>query len=144
MNSYISLILEAEGAKKRLQRLFQSGPELEKNDQAPRLAFVWKQRQRGGRSVRPRAFFPSEALGNCAVRVRLGAQSGSASIEASVWVASYLLAILGLVKAACSEQPLLWLAIWPAPIVLACTIFIFFRQGFHFRNGVLFLGRRRD
>jgi hypothetical protein len=30
MNSYISLILEAEGAKERLQRLFQSAPELEK------------------------------------------------------------------------------------------------------------------
>jgi hypothetical protein len=30
MNSYISLILEAEGAKERLRRLFQSAPEGEK------------------------------------------------------------------------------------------------------------------
>ena len=30
MNSYISLILEAEGAKERLRRLFQSAPEPEK------------------------------------------------------------------------------------------------------------------
>jgi hypothetical protein len=31
MNSYINLILDAEGAKERLQRLFQSAPEPEKN-----------------------------------------------------------------------------------------------------------------
>jgi hypothetical protein len=71
------------------------------------------------------------------------AQRGAVSVEASIWIASYLLAILGLVKAAYSQQPLLWLAVWPAPVVLAATIFIFVRQGFHFRNGVLVLGRRR-
>jgi len=65
------------------------------------------------------------------------------SVEASIWIASYLLAILGLAEAASSEQPLLWLAVWPAPVALASTIFIFFRQGFHFQNGVLVLGRRR-
>jgi hypothetical protein len=65
------------------------------------------------------------------------------SVEASIWIASYLLVILGVVKAAYSEQPLLWLAVWPVPIALASTIFIFFRQGFHFQNGVLVLGRRR-
>jgi hypothetical protein len=65
------------------------------------------------------------------------------SVEASIWIASYLLAILGLAKAASSEQSLLWLAVWPAPVALASTIFIFFRQGFHFQNGVLVLGRRR-
>ena len=31
MNSYINLILNAEGAKERLQRLFQSAPETGKN-----------------------------------------------------------------------------------------------------------------
>jgi len=74
---------------------------------------------------------------------RLVAQRGAVSVEASIWIASYLLAILGLVKAVYSEQPLLWLALWPAPVALASTIFIFFRQGFHFQNGVLVLGRRR-
>ena len=34
MNSYICLILEAEGAKERLRRLFQSAPEPEKPDSA--------------------------------------------------------------------------------------------------------------
>jgi hypothetical protein len=31
MNSYVALMLEAEGAKDRLQRLFQSTPEVKKN-----------------------------------------------------------------------------------------------------------------
>jgi hypothetical protein len=60
-------------------------------------------------------------------------------VRACIWIAGYLLAILGLVKAAYSEQPLLW----PAPVALASTIFVFLRQGFHFQNGVLILGRRR-
>jgi hypothetical protein len=72
------------------------------------------------------------------------AQRGAVSVEACIWIASYLLAILGLVKAAYSEQPLFWLAVWPAPVAVASTIFIFFRQGFHFQNGVLVLGRRLD
>ena len=138
MHFYISLILAAEGAKERL--LFQSASEVEKNDQSPRLSIVWKQR----RSVRSKTHFRRGAVGYCSTRASWGAQYGGISIETSIWIASYLLAILGLIKAAYSEQPLLWLAVWPAPIVLVCTIFIFFREGFHFRNGVLFLGRRRN
>ena len=138
MHFYISLILAAEGAKKRLQSLFQSAPELEKNDQSPRLATQQR------RSVRSKTHFRRGAVGYRSTRASWGAQYGGISIETSIWIASYLLAILGLIKAAYSEQPLLWLAVWPAPIVLVCTIFIFFREGFHFRNGVLFLGRRRN
>ena len=138
MDSDISIKLEAEGAKERL--LFQSASEVEKNDQSPRLSIVWKQR----RSVRSKTHFRRGAVGYCSTRAGWGAQCGGISIETSIWIASYLLAILGLIKAAYSEQPLLWLAVWPAPIVLVCTIFIFFREGFHFRNGVLFLGRRRN
>ena len=64
------------------------------------------------------------------------------SVEGTIWIAGYLLEILGLVEAVYSQQHLLWLAVWPAPVVLAATIFIFVRQGFHFQNGVLVLGRR--
>jgi hypothetical protein len=143
MNSYISLMLEAEGAKDRLQRLFQSTPEVKKNDQSPLLAAVRKERQRRRRSGRSRTLSPFEGSGYCAARIRSVAQRGAVSVEASAWVVSYLLVILGLVKAAYSEQPLFWLAVWPAPVALASTIFIFFREGFHFQNGVLVLGRRR-
>jgi hypothetical protein len=141
MNSYVNLMLETEGVKDRLQRLFQSTPEVKENDQALPLAVVRKERHR--RSVRSRALSPFEGSGYCAVRIRSAAQRGAVNVEASIWITSYLLAILGLVKAAYSEQPLFWLAVWPAPIALVCTIFIFFRQGFRFQNGVLILGRRR-
>jgi hypothetical protein len=69
-------------------------------------------------------------------------KAGAVNVEASIWVAGSLMAILGVIKAAYSEQPLLWLAVWSS-VALASTIFIFVGQGFHFRNGVLVLGRRR-
>jgi hypothetical protein len=67
---------------------------------------------------------------------------GAMNVEVGIWISSVVLAILGLLQAVHSAQPILWLAIWPAPITLLCTIFIFLSQGFHFRNGVLVLGRR--
>ena len=83
------------------------------------------------------------ADGGCAGRTRLLTQSGAASLESIVWVVSCLLIILGSIQAGQSEQPLFWLAIWPFPVALACTIFIFIRQGVHFESGVLVLGRGR-
>jgi hypothetical protein len=143
MNSYISLMLDAEAVKERLQRLFQSIPEVEKNDRSPLFGVVRKERQRHRHSIQSRTLSAFEGAGYCAVRIRSVAQRGAVSVEASIWIASCLLAILGLVKAVYSEQPFLWLAVWPAPVVLASTILIFIRQGFRFQNGVLVLGRRR-
>jgi len=85
-----------------------------------------------------------KAKGNPVLRIRSMTQLGAASLESTIWIVSCLVAILGLFKAAHSKQPLLWLAVWPAPVTLASTIFIFFRQGFHFEDGVLVLGRRHD
>jgi hypothetical protein len=76
------------------------------------------------------------------VGIRSLAQRGAMSVEVGIWIGSGVLAILGLVQAVHSAQPFLWLAIWPAPVTLLSTIFIFLSQGFHFRNGVLVLGRR--
>ena len=143
MNSYLILILEAERVKERLQRPFRSTPELKENDQSLLLAVVRKERQRRRGSVRSRTLSPFEDWGYCGVGLRSVAQRGTVNVQASIWTASFLLAILGLIKAAYSEQPLFWLAVWPAPVALACVIFIFLRQGFHFQNGVLILGRRR-
>ena len=143
MNSYLILILEAEGVKERLQRPFRSTPELKENDQSLLLAVVRKERQRRRRSVRSRTLSPFEEWGYCALGLGSVAQRGAVNIQASIWIASYLLAILGLIKAAYSEQPLFWLAVWTAPVALACMIFIFLRPGFHFQNGVMILGRRR-
>jgi hypothetical protein len=57
--------------------------------------------------------------------------------------AGCLLTVLGLTKAAASEQPFLWVAFWPAPVVLASTVITFLQQGFQFQDGVLVLGRRQ-
>ena len=70
------------------------------------------------------------------------AESGAASFESIIWILSCLTTVLGVILAAHSTQPLLWLAVWPVPVTLACTIFILFRQGFHLEDGVLVLGRR--
>ena len=70
------------------------------------------------------------------------AQRSAASWEYVVWTLSGFIAALGLLKAACGEHHLFWLMVWPVPVTIACTIFIFVRQGFHFKDGVLVLGRR--
>jgi hypothetical protein len=62
--------------------------------------------------------------------------------EASIWIISLTLVILGMAKAAYSSESMVWLTIWPAPLVLISTITTFLRQGCHYRDGVLVLGRR--
>jgi hypothetical protein len=83
------------------------------------------------------------ANGGCAGKTRPLTQLDCASLESIVWVVSCLLIILGSIQAGESGQPLFWLAIWPFPVALACTVFIFIRQGVHFESGVLVLGRGR-
>ena len=63
------------------------------------------------------------------------------NVEASIWVAGCLMAILGVIKAAYSEQPLLWLAVLPS-VALASTIFIFVGQGFQLRCSTRCAGGR--
>jgi hypothetical protein len=63
--------------------------------------------------------------------------------EASIWVVSLALVIFGMAKAAYSSESLVWLTIWPAPLVVISTITAFLRQGCHYRDGLLVLGRHR-
>jgi hypothetical protein len=141
MNSYINFILDAKRAKERIERAFQLDREPERNNQPPPPAAGRNQRRRRRRSARSRTPYPTQDAGRSAHTARVGARLSSRGIEAAIWIASYVLAILGLINAAYSEQPLLWLVIWPAPVVLASTIFIFFRRGFHYRDGLFVLGR---
>ncbi|HYZ75397.1 MAG TPA: hypothetical protein VE641_20120 [Chthoniobacterales bacterium] len=85
-----------------------------------------------------------DRIGFVGAEFRMMVQRRIVRIDAVVWIASCLLTVLGLAKAAASEQPVLWVALWPAPVVLASTVFTFLRQGFHFQDGVLVLGRRQD
>jgi hypothetical protein len=67
MNSYINLILDAEGAKERLRSLFQSTPKPEENHQLLSFAVVLKQRQRRKRSAGSKMLSTFESRGCCAV-----------------------------------------------------------------------------
>jgi hypothetical protein len=51
-----------------------------------------------------------------------------------------LLVVLGVIVAACSGEPTLWMLRWPAPLVVIFTVFNFVRQGYHKRDGLLVLG----
>ena len=54
-------------------------------------------------------------------------------MEISVWIISLLISVMGVVKAAHCGQHLFWLIVWPLPVALACTAFIFLRGDFIFR-----------
>jgi hypothetical protein len=88
--------------------------------------------------------FALARTGSASAGFRTMVQRSRVRIDTVVWIASCLLTVLGLAKAAASEQPLLWVALWPAPVVLASTVFTFLRQGCHVQNGVLVLGRRSE
>lgn len=72
---------------------------------------------------------------------KLYQKRGAANREWAIWTVSWLIVVIGLLKAGYSEHHLFWLMVWPVPIAIACTICVFVRQGFHFKDGLLVLGR---
>jgi hypothetical protein len=52
-----------------------------------------------------------------------------------------LLALVGAIVAARSQEPIFWMLIWPTPLVIFFTAARFIREGVHQRDGVLVLGR---
>jgi hypothetical protein len=52
-----------------------------------------------------------------------------------------LLALLGVIVAALSEAPIIWMLVWPAPLVLIFTAVRFIREGVYQQDGLLVLGR---
>ena len=59
-----------------------------------------------------------------------------------LWLSILLLALLGVILAASSKTPVIWMLVWPAPLILIFTTARFIREGYHKRDGVLVLGRR--
>jgi hypothetical protein len=59
-----------------------------------------------------------------------------------LWLSILLLALLGAIVAASSKTPVIWMLVWPAPLILVFTSARFIREGYHKRDGVLVLGRR--
>jgi len=50
-------------------------------------------------------------------------------------------ALVGAIVAAASKAPVIWMLVWPAPLILIFTAARFIREGYHKRDGVLVLGR---
>jgi hypothetical protein len=59
-----------------------------------------------------------------------------------LWLSILLLALLGVIVAAVSKAPVIWILVWPTPLILIFTAARFIREGFHKRDGLLVLGRR--
>ena len=59
-----------------------------------------------------------------------------------LWLLILLLALLGAIVAAVSKTPVIWMLVWPAPLVVIFTTARFVREGYHKQDGVLVLGRR--
>jgi hypothetical protein len=59
-----------------------------------------------------------------------------------LWLIILVLALLGVIVAAGSKTPVIWMLVWPAPLILIFTTARFVREGYHERDGVLVLGRR--
>jgi hypothetical protein len=57
------------------------------------------------------------------------------------WLVILALALVGAIVAAASNAPVIWMLVWPAPLIVIFTAARFIREGYHKRDGVLVLGR---
>jgi hypothetical protein len=57
------------------------------------------------------------------------------------WLMILVFALVGAVVAAASNAPVIWMLVWPAPLIVTFTAARFIREGYHKRDGVLVLGR---
>lgn len=57
------------------------------------------------------------------------------------WLVILVLALVGAIVAAASNAPVIWMLVWPAPLIVIFTAARFIREGYHRRDGVLILGR---
>jgi hypothetical protein len=80
--------------------------------------------------------------GRCEAQVVTPAKraGGTSVIGTAFSLFVLLLVVLGVIVAACSGEPTLWMLCWPAPLVVIFTVLNFVRQGYHKRDGLLVLG----
>jgi hypothetical protein len=57
------------------------------------------------------------------------------------WLVILILALVGAIVAAASNAPVIWMLVWPAPLIVIFTAARFIREGYHKHDGVLVLGR---
>ena len=147
MSNYISLLLEAEAANRRLARLFQS----EEIDRATQQSISIVTADANGaarREPKQNSKMPQENRHErTPVRSRTRTvipNTGSGATKRDLTVSSFMLALVlvGIVVAAHSDHPVFWLLVGPTPIAVLHTTRTFLRQRVIRREGPLMFWKR--
>ena len=149
MSNYISLLLEAEVANRRLAQLFQS----EELDRATHqsTAIVTRDSRGAARKVSKQnsKMYQENRRERTPVRSRSRTATptiGSGDTKRDLTVSSFMLALVlvGVVVAAHTDHPVFWLLVGPSPFAVLHTTRTFLRQHVIRREGPLMFCKRES
>jgi hypothetical protein len=145
MSNYISLLLEAEVANRRLAQLFQS-EELDRASQQS-ISLVTRDSNGGARREQNSKMPQENRHERTPVRSRTRTvipNTGSGATKRDLTVSSFMLALVlaGVVVAAHTDHPVFWLFIGPIPVAVLHTTRAFLRQRVIRRGGPLMFSKR--
>ena len=145
MSNYISLLLEAEAANRRLTQLFQS-EELDRASQQS-ISMVTRDSNGGARREQNSKMPQENRHERTPVRNRTRTvipNVGSGATKRDLTVSSFMLALVlaGVVVAAHTDHPVFWLFIGPTPVAVLHTIRAFLRQRVIRREGPVMFSKR--
>jgi hypothetical protein len=142
MSNYISLLLEAEAANRRLAQLFQS----EELDRANHQSTAIVTGDSSGAALRDSKQNSKMSQENRRERTPVRSRTrtaiptiGSSDTKRDLTVSSFMLALVlvGVVVAAHTDHPVFWLLVGPTPIAVLHTTRTFLRQRVIRREGLL-------
>src|SRR6201995_5833800 len=145
MSNYISLLLEAEAANRRLARLFRS----EDLDRASQQSISMVTHDSNGAARReennkmPQENRHERTPARNRTRTVIP-DTGSGATKRDLTVSSFMLALVlgGVVVAANTDHPVFWLFIGPIPVAVLHTTRAFLRQRVIRREGPLMFSKR--
>ena len=145
MSNYITLLLEAEVANRRLAQLFQS-EELDRASQQS-ISLVTRDSNGGARREQNSKMPQENRHERTPVRNRTRTvipNTGSGATKRDLTVSSFMLALVlaGVVVAAHTDHPVFWLFIGPIPVAVLHTTRAFLRQRVIRREGPLMFSNR--
>jgi hypothetical protein len=147
MSNHISLLLEAEAAKRRLAQLFQP-EELDRASQQSIAMVTRDSSDAARRDSKQNSKMPQEnRCERTPVRSRTRTTSpkiGSGATKRDMPVSSFMLALVltGVVVATHTDHPVFWLLIGPIPVAVLHTTSTFLRQRVIRRVGPLMFCKR--
>ncbi len=141
MNNYISFLLEAEAAKRRLAQLFQSERLGRANHRS--TAIVTRDSSRAVRTDTKQNSKMSQENRRERTRTALPTRQ-PCQMKRDLTVSSFVLALVsvGVLLAAYTDQPVFWLLIGSAPLGVLHTIRTFLRLRVNRRYGLLVVYER--